>query len=71
MAHTDSSLGTEALPAARAQIMGQSWIYILLTVLTPFLFLVNFFSSLFGRRIRWRGIDYELYSPEQTRVLTP
>ena len=62
---------TEALPAARAQIMGQSWIYILLTVLTPFLFLVNFFTSLVGRRIRWRGIDYELNSPEQTRVLTP
>jgi hypothetical protein len=31
---------------------------------------VNFFASLLGRRIRWRGIDYELISPEQTRVLT-
>jgi len=61
---------TEALPALRAQIMSQSWIYILLGMFVPFLYLVNFASSLMGRRIRWRGIDYELISPEQTRVLT-
>lgn len=60
---------TEALPAFRSQIMAQSWIYILLAVLVPFLFLLNFFSSAIGRRIRWRGIEYELISPEQTRVL--
>ncbi len=62
---------TEALPAVRAQVMGQSWIYILLSITVPFLFIVNFASSLFGRRITWRGIDYELVSSEQTRVLTP
>jgi cellulose synthase/poly-beta-1,6-N-acetylglucosamine synthase-like glycosyltransferase len=61
---------TDALPALRSQIMSQSWIYILLAMLVPFLYLVNFFSSIMGRRIRWRGIDYELISPEQTRVLT-
>jgi ceramide glucosyltransferase len=61
---------TEALPAFRAQIMSQSWIYILLGIFVPFLYLVNFVSSLIGRRIRWRGIDYELISPEQTRVLS-
>jgi ceramide glucosyltransferase len=61
---------TEALPALRAQIMSQSWIYILLGMFVPFLYLVNFASSVMGRRIRWRGIDYELISPEQTRVLT-
>lgn len=61
---------TEALPALRSQIMAQSWIYILLAVVVPFLYLVNFFSSLMGRRIRWRGIEYELISPEQTRVLS-
>jgi hypothetical protein len=37
----------------------------------PFLYLVNFFSSIIGRRIRWRGIEYEVISPEQTRILTP
>ncbi len=61
---------TEALPSLRSQIMGQSWIYILLAVFVPFLYLVNFFSSLFGRKLRWRGIEYELISPEQTRILT-
>jgi ceramide glucosyltransferase len=61
---------TEALPSQRSQIMSQSWIYILLGMLVPLLFLANFLSSLVGRRIRWRGIDYELISPEQTRVLT-
>lgn len=61
---------TEALTAFRAQIMSQSWIYILLGMLVPFLYLINFASSLVGRRIRWRGIDYELISPEQTRVLS-
>jgi ceramide glucosyltransferase len=61
---------TEALPALRAQIMSQSWIYILVTLFVPFLYLMNFGSSLMGRRIRWRGIDYELISPEQTRVLS-
>jgi ceramide glucosyltransferase len=62
---------TDALPAFRSQIMSQSWIYILLALVVPALYLVNFFASLLGRRIRWRGIDYELISPEQTRVLTP
>jgi ceramide glucosyltransferase len=62
---------TEAMPAQRSQIMSQSWIYILLGMFVPFLYLANFFSSIVGRRIRWRGIEYELISPEQTRVLTP
>jgi len=62
---------TEALSASRSQIMGQSWMYILLPAVIPFLYLVNFFSSLTGRRLKWRGIEYEVISPEQTRVLTP
>ena len=61
---------TEALPSLRSQIMGQSWIYILLATLIPFLYLINFVASVAGRRLRWRGIEYELISPEQTRVLT-
>ena len=60
---------TEALPAARAQIMDQAWVYILLTIIVPFLYVVNFATSLFTRRIRWRGITYELISPEQTHVV--
>jgi len=62
---------TEALPAARGQIIGQSWIYIGVTLAVPFLCLVNFACSLVGRRIRWRGIQYEVNSPVQTRFVTP
>jgi len=60
---------TEALPSLRSQIMSQSWIYILLAALVPFVYLANFLASLFGRRLRWRGVEYELISPDQTRVL--
>jgi len=59
---------TEALPAARSQITGQAWIYVLLTVFLPFLYLVNFVNSLITRRIRWRAVTYELISPQQTRI---
>jgi len=37
---------TEALPAGKSEIMGQAWIYILLTVFIPFLYLMNFVNSL-------------------------
>src|SRR5262249_44158410 len=37
----------------------------------PFLSLINFFPPWFSRQIRWRGIRYELISPQETRVLTP
>jgi hypothetical protein len=61
---------TEVLSSQRGQIMGQAWIYILLTIFTPFLYVVNFVTSLITRKIRWRTITYELISPQQTRVLT-
>jgi hypothetical protein len=60
---------TEVLPAVRSQIMGQAWIYLLLTAVIPFLYVVNFLFSLVTRKIRWRGTTYELISPEQTRIL--
>jgi ceramide glucosyltransferase len=61
---------TEALPAARSQIMGQAWIYILLTIFVPFLYVLNFVNSLVTRKIRWRGLVYELISPQQTRIVS-
>ncbi len=60
---------TEALPAARSQIMGWAWIYILLTIFVPFLYLLNSVNSLITRKIRWRGVTYELIGPEQTRII--
>ena len=58
----------EALPTARAQIMAQASVYVLLPLLMPFLYLVNFMNSLATRKIRWRGMTYELISPQQTRI---
>jgi ceramide glucosyltransferase len=60
---------SEALPSARAQIMSQSWIYIVLGVFISFLFVLNFAMSLITRKIHWRGVVYEVISPTQTRVL--
>ena len=60
---------TEVLPAVRSQIMGQAWIYLLLTAFIPFLYLINFIISLVTRKIRWRGATYELISAQQTRIL--
>ena len=60
---------TETLPSARSQITGQAWIYVLLTVFVPFLYVANFANSLVTRRMRWRGVTYELIGPEQTRIL--
>jgi ceramide glucosyltransferase len=60
---------TEALPGVRSQIMSQAWIYLLLTCVVPFLYLVNFAVSLVTRKTTWRGITYEVVAPEQTRIL--
>jgi hypothetical protein len=61
---------SEVLPAYRSQINSAAWIYVLLPVFIPFLYLVNFITSLVTRKIRWRGVIYELIAPEQTRVLS-
>jgi ceramide glucosyltransferase len=60
---------TEVLPAARSQIMSLAWIYLLLTAVIPFLYVVNFVASLVTRKVRWRGVTYELISPDQTHIL--
>jgi ceramide glucosyltransferase len=60
---------TEVLQTLRAQIVEQAWMYIVLGVFIPYLFLLNFVMSLFTRKIRWRGVTYELISPQQTRIL--
>jgi cellulose synthase/poly-beta-1,6-N-acetylglucosamine synthase-like glycosyltransferase len=61
---------TEAVQGGRPQIMAQAWIYILLTVLVPFLYVANCANSLLTRKIRGRGMAYELISPEQTRIVS-
>lgn len=59
----------ELFPNWRPQLMAQSWVWTLLAPAVPFLFCVNFFVSAFTRKIRWRGIRYELVSPGMTRIL--
>ncbi len=54
----------------RAKCDEASWAWIALAPIVPALFLWNFFISAFERRIRWRGIRYELVSDTQTRVLS-
>jgi hypothetical protein len=63
------SAATSILQSSRTQIAGQAWIYIVIGIFVPYLFLVNFVASLFTRKIRWRGVTYELVSPQQTRIL--
>jgi cellulose synthase/poly-beta-1,6-N-acetylglucosamine synthase-like glycosyltransferase len=61
---------SELLPTYRSQISSQAWVYVLLPALIPFLYLVNFITSLITRKICWRGVTYELIAPEQTRILS-
>ncbi len=54
----------------RAKCEENSWAWIALAPVVPALFLWNFVISAFERRIRWRGVRYELVSDTQTRVLS-
>jgi ceramide glucosyltransferase len=59
----------EMLPPLKAQIQQQSWIHLLVGVWIPYLYTINFLTSAVTRKIRWRGIRYELISPQQTRII--
>ena len=60
----DLALNTFAFDRQRQRIF-----HLTLWVVTPFLFLLNSTVALFSRRVRWRGISYEMVSPRETRVL--
>jgi len=59
----------ELLPEWRSQLQEWPWVWIALAPVVPFLFAWNFLVSLTTRRIRWRGIRYELVSPSVTRII--
>lgn len=59
----------EAIPEWKGKLQETSWAFLLLAPVVPFLFSWNFISSLLSRRMRWRGIRYELISPNMTRIL--
>jgi ceramide glucosyltransferase len=60
----------EVLPRLKEQNQQQSWVHLLLGVWIPFLYVVNFATAGLTRKIRWRGVRYELVSPQQTRILS-
>lgn len=59
----------ELLPEWRGKLQEWSWVWAALAPIVPFLFTMNFITSLLTREIRWRGIRYELVGPNFTRVL--
>lgn len=59
----------ELLPEWKTALQEWTWVWIALAPVVPFLFSWNFLQSLVTRRIRWRGILYELESPSITRIL--
>jgi ceramide glucosyltransferase len=61
---------TEILSGSKAQIMNQAWVNIALSAAIPFLYLINFTHSVLTRKIRWRNINYELISSNQTRIIS-
>ena len=63
------TVATEVLAGAREQIIRHSVSHILLAVLIPYFFLLNFAASIVTRKLHWRGVTYELISPQQTRIL--
>lgn len=62
-------VASEAMPEWKPQINQWAWVWPVLAPVVPFLFVVNFTSSLITKRIRWRGLRYELISPNQTRII--
>lgn len=61
---------TEIFPVMRQKLLEQSWMVTFAAAWVPFLFSINFFMSAVTRKIRWRGVRYELTSPQQTKILS-
>jgi ceramide glucosyltransferase len=61
---------TELLPEWSARLRKWNWVWILLAPLVPFLYLWNCLTAALTRQIRWRGIRYQLISPDKTRILS-
>ncbi len=59
-----------ALPDYDAELKLQFWPHITLWLFTPSLFLYNSLAAAFSRRLKWRGISYELKSPTETVIIS-
>lgn len=60
---------SEVLPEWKAKLQEWGWAWMALAPIVPFLFSWNFIQSLLTKKIRWRGIRYELVSVNETRIL--
>jgi len=60
---------TELLPAYKIKLQTYAWAWTLLAPLVPFLYAINFAVSAFSRRIKWRGIRYDLKSAGRTEII--
>lgn len=58
-----------ALPAYADAIERQRPFQLTLWLITPAVYFANCVAALLSRRIRWRGITYEMTSPEKTNVI--
>jgi hypothetical protein len=59
----------DLLPDWKNRFKEWSWAWILLAPFVPFLFGWNAIIAAASHKIRWRGIRYEIVSPNQTRIL--
>jgi hypothetical protein len=59
-----------AMPGYRKELAKQSVSQNILWLFSPFVFFYNSLAALFSRRMRWRGITYELKSPTETVIIT-
>jgi ceramide glucosyltransferase len=60
----------ELLPEWKPKLREWGWVWPVLAPVVPFLYSWNFLMSLTTKRIRWRGVRYEIVSPSVTRILT-
>ncbi|MEQ1644246.1 MAG: glycosyltransferase family 2 protein, partial [Pyrinomonadaceae bacterium] len=58
------------LPDYKSELKLQFWPHITLWLITPPLFLYNSLAAAFSRRLKWRGITYELKSPTETVIIS-
>ncbi len=59
-----------ALAQFRAELRRDAAAHLLLWPLASALYLYNALAALFSRRIKWRGLTYELKSPHETVIIT-
>jgi ceramide glucosyltransferase len=59
----------DLLPEFKTKLGEWSWVWTALAPVVPFLFAWNFLCSLLSKTIRWRGIRYQMVTPNMTRVL--